>query len=57
MSLGNCLEKARELRRQGCSNDEILRILKQYCETANEADRALKELQKEERNRFNPRDF
>ncbi|MBE9140317.1 hypothetical protein IQ254_24485 [Nodosilinea sp. LEGE 07088] len=52
MCLDDCLDEARKLRAQGCNNDEILEILRKYCKHANEADRALKALQKEERERF-----
>ncbi len=57
MSFDDCLDKARELKRQGCNNEDILQILMQYCKAASEAERALKELQAEERRRFNSNEF
>lgn len=45
------IERARELRRQGCDNSQIITMLKQYGANAEEAKRTLKELQKEERRR------
>jgi hypothetical protein len=55
MPLDDFVDRARALRKQGCDDSQITTMLQQYGATANEADRALKELQKEER-RNRPRD-
>jgi hypothetical protein len=57
MPLDDFLEKARALRAQGCDDNEIRKMLRQYGATAEEADRVLKELQKEERRKFDPKDW
>jgi hypothetical protein len=56
MPLDDFIDQARALRNQGCDKSKIMAMLQQYGATANEADRVLKELQKEER-RNRPRDF
>ena len=50
MPLDEFLNQARALRSQGCNNTEILNMLINYGATADEADKALKQLQREERN-------
>ena len=49
MPLDDFIDEARKLRRQGCDNSQIIAMLQQYGATSREAQRALKELQKEER--------
>lgn len=57
MPLDNFINRARELKSQGCSIKDIIQALIKYGATANEADLALKEVQKEERRQFNSNDF
>ncbi len=52
MPLDNFIDQARDLKSEGRSDSEISEILKQYGATANQADSALKELQKEARRKF-----
>jgi hypothetical protein len=52
MPLDNFINQARDLKSEGRSDSEISEILKQYGATANQADSALKELQKEARKKF-----
>ncbi|MEM9007985.1 MAG: hypothetical protein AAGE59_31300 [Cyanobacteria bacterium P01_F01_bin.86] len=51
MPLDDFLDEARKLRRQGCDSAQITDTLRQYGATAQEAQEALKALQKEERER------
>ena len=57
MLIDQVIEQTRVLKKQGCDSDEILKILKQYGVTAEEADRVLQALQKAEREGFDPRGF
>ncbi len=56
MPLDEFIQRAKALKSQGCNNTEILRMLNNYGATADEADKALKELQKQER-KNRPKDF
>lgn len=57
MPLDDFIAQARDLRAQGCNSSEIRSMLKSYGATAAEADRVLKELQKEERRKFDPNEW
>jgi SOS response regulatory protein OraA/RecX len=57
MSWDDFVNQARQLKRQGCSSPEIIRILKQHGASESEAKRVLQELQKHGRMNVDPDDF